>query len=95
MALKCCSSGPLGSAAGTVQRGHCDRKPSELMSEMLTLMDGHRPCLIFKHVFLEQMPDDIYLLLTGEDFAHPLLLAERADELWQAKQQGSGLIERV
>ncbi|XP_045105049.1 uncharacterized protein LOC123500391 [Portunus trituberculatus] len=39
-----------------------DRKPSMLMNEMLTLMDGHKPCFLFEQLFLEQMPEDIRLL---------------------------------
>lgn len=44
---------------------------------------SNQPCLLFNHAFLEQMPDDIRLLLMGEDVADPLQLVELADELWQ------------
>lgn len=47
-----------------------DRKPSLLMNEMHALMDGHKTCLLFKQVFLEQMPDDIRLLLADADFTN-------------------------
>ena len=33
-------------------------KPSELMDEMLSLLGNHPPCLLFKQLFLERMPDD-------------------------------------
>ena len=64
-----------------------DRKPSVLMNEMLALLDGHQPCLLFEQLFLEQMPDDICLIITDDDFTNPQQLAARADVLWQAKQQ--------
>ena len=32
--------------------GLCDSKPSELMDAMLALLGTHKPCFIFKHVFL-------------------------------------------
>lgn len=65
------------------------------MSEMLALMDGHQPCLLFEQAFLEQMPDDIRLRLAGSDFTDPLQLAERADELLLSKQQDGCSISRV
>ena len=43
-----------------------DRKPSMLMNNMLALMDGHKPCLLFEQVFLEQMLEDIRLLLADD-----------------------------
>lgn len=64
-----------------------DRKPSDLMNEMLALLDGHKPCLLFEQLFLEQMPDDIRLIIADDDFSDPRKLAARADVLWQAKQQ--------
>lgn len=72
-----------------------DRKPSILMNEMLALLDGHKPCLLFEQIFLEQMPDDIRLLLADDDFTDPRLLAARADVLWQAKQQSETTINNL
>ena len=34
-----------------------DRRPSTLMDEMLSLLDGHSPCLLFEQLFLNRMPD--------------------------------------
>ncbi|KAK4325415.1 hypothetical protein Pmani_004010 [Petrolisthes manimaculis] len=59
-----------------------DRKPSELINEMLALMEGHKSCLLFEQIFLEQMPEDIRLLLAQDTFTDPRGLAARADELW-------------
>lgn len=38
---------------------------------MFTLMDGHWPCLLFEYAFLQQLPDDIRLLLSGASFDDP------------------------
>ncbi|KAK3873159.1 hypothetical protein Pcinc_021797 [Petrolisthes cinctipes] len=72
-----------------------DRKPSELMNEMLALMEGHKSCLLFEQIFLEQMPEDIRLLLAQYTFTDPRSLAARADELWQTKQQEGAYINRI
>lgn len=69
-----------------------DRTPSELMNDMLALMDGHKPCLLFEQLFLEQMPEDIRLLLASEDFSDPRRVAAKADILWQSKQCGAASI---
>ena len=72
-----------------------DHKPSLLMNDMLILMDGHKPCLLFDQVFLGQMPEDICLVLANEDFSDPRRLAAHADILWQAKQQEGAAISQV
>lgn len=68
-----------------------DRKPSMLMNEMLALMDGHAPSLLFEQLFLEQLPDDIHLILADETFTDPRQLAARADVLWYSKQQETSI----
>lgn len=65
------------------------------MNEMLVLMDGHNPCLLFEQDFLEKMPDDIRLIFTDDDFSDPRKFADRGDELWQAKQQSEVVIDNV
>ncbi|KFD51218.1 hypothetical protein M514_07818 [Trichuris suis] len=69
-----------------------DRTPSQLMDEMLALMNGHKPCFLFRQIFLEQMPNDIRLLLADSDFTYPRQLAARADILWHTRQQDSASI---
>lgn len=61
-----------------------DRPPSALMDEMLALLDGHTPCMLFEQLFLNRMPDPIRLQLANADFTDPRKVAERADELWQS-----------
>lgn len=73
-----------------------DRKPSELMDEILALLDGHKPCLLAEQIFLEQLPEDIRMQIADSDFADPRALALRADILSLAKQQSAAhTIHRV
>ncbi len=59
-----------------------DRKPSVLMDEMLSLLDGHSPCLLFEQLYFNRMPDPIRLQLAEADFTQPRTVAEKADQLW-------------
>ena len=68
-----------------------DRKPSELMDEMLSLLQGHQPCFIFEQIFLERMPNDLRMQLADRSFADPRALATYADILWQARSTDSWL----
>lgn len=73
-----------------------DRPPSVLMDEMLALLDGHAPCMLFEQLFLNRMPDAIRLQLADADFTDPRKVAERADELWQSMSSNDGpTIHRV
>ena len=38
-------------------RGLGDLKPSELMDNMLALIGSHTPCVLFKYLFLQQLPE--------------------------------------
>ncbi len=67
-----------------------DRKPSALMDEMLALLGGHQPCLLFEQIFLEHMPEVIRLQLFEADFTDPRAVAARADALWQVQQNADG-----
>ena len=58
--------------------------PSVLMDEMLALLDGHQPCMLFEQLLLNRIPDGIRLQLADADFADPRKVAELADELWQS-----------
>jgi hypothetical protein len=62
---------------------------------MLALADGHSSCLLFKEVFLEQLPDDVRLLLVNEDFGDPRKVALLADTLLLVKQQRPVHINKV
>ena len=58
--------------------------PSVLIDEMLALLDGHQPCMLFEQLFLNRMPDAISLQLADGNFADPHKVAEQTDELWQS-----------
>ena len=63
--------GPLG-----------DRKPSELMDEMLALQGSSPPDPLFEQISLERMPEAIQLQLSGDTaFADPRAAAFLADKL--------------
>ena len=66
-----------------------DMRPSQLMDEMLGLLGGHRPCLLFESLFLKSMPEDVRMQLTTASFDDPRALAKTADALWQARGQAS------
>ena len=72
-----------------------DRKPSELMDEMLSLLADHGFCFLAEQLFLEQLPEDIRLQLSNDDFNNPRALATKADVLWIAKQQAATAINKV
>jgi hypothetical protein len=78
-------------------RGLGDRKPSELMDEMLALADGHAPCFLFKQIFLNQLPEPLQIPLAMMDFTDPRTFALNADKLWAAKNScdASGSINKV
>lgn len=64
-----------------------DRKPSEIMDEILSLLAGHKPCFLAEQIFLEQLPEDIRLQLAESDFQDPREVARRADVMWLAKRE--------
>lgn len=69
-----------------------DRMPSALMDEMLSLLDGHQPCMLFEQLFLNRMPDPIRLQLADADFTDPRRVAEQADGLWLSMDQNSSSV---
>lgn len=66
-----------------------DRMPSALMDEMMSLLDGHHPCMLFEQLFLNRMPDPIRLQLADADFTDPRRVAEHADQLWESMSLNS------
>ena len=41
------------------------------MDEMLALLGDHPPCLLFKQLFLERLPEDIRIQLVDAEFETP------------------------
>ena len=56
--------------------------PSALMDKMISMLDGHQPCMLCKQLFLNRMPDSICPRLADADFIDSSSLAEWAYELW-------------
>ena len=61
-------------------------KPSELMDEMLALLGHHPPCLLFKQLFLERLPEDITTQLVAVKHENCRAMAKQADLFWSAKE---------
>ena len=61
-----------------------DTRPSVLMDETLALLGSHRPCFLFRQLFLERMPEDMHTHLTDTDIDDHRQLARRADKTWAA-----------
>ncbi|XP_069773409.1 uncharacterized protein [Narcine bancroftii] len=72
-----------------------DRSPSALMDEMLALAEDHELCFLFRQIFPEQIPEDIWLHLSEEDFSDPRKAATWADALWQAEQENEAALSQV
>ncbi|XP_069752585.1 uncharacterized protein [Narcine bancroftii] len=75
--------------------GLVDRSPSAFMDEILALTEDHKPCFLFRQIFLEQMPEDIQLHLSEEDFSDPRKAATWADGLWRTKQENEAALSQV
>ena len=58
-----------------------DRMSSALTDELLSLLDGHQPCVLFEQLFQNRLPDPICLQLADADFTDPSKVAEQANEL--------------
>ncbi|KAK3729078.1 hypothetical protein RRG08_005451 [Elysia crispata] len=62
-------------------RGLGDSKPSELMDKMLSLLGEHKPCFLFRHVFMQQLPDHVRIPLASSTTSDYRELAQEADRL--------------
>ena len=64
-----------------------DAKPSELMDRMLALLPGnHKPCFIFKEIFLQQLPWQVRSALANSNITDYRALAREADKCFSATQ---------
>ena len=64
-----------------------DRRPSELMNNMLALLPSdHPPCFLFNYQFLQRLPVDIRGHLVTKKFENSRELANMADKLCVARQ---------
>ena len=58
-----------------------DRKPSELMDSMLALLGDHKPCFIFKLIFLQQPPEKVRVPLANSTITDLRMLSLEADRI--------------
>ena len=56
-----------------------DMKPSELMDKMLALLGAHKPCFLFKHIFIQHMPPHVRTPLANSPITDYRELAKEAD----------------
>lgn len=69
-----------------------DSKPSELMDSMLALLGSHTPCFLFRHLFLQQLPDYVRAPLAPSVTVDYRELAQEADKIYLA---GRNTIQEV
>jgi hypothetical protein len=62
-----------------------DRKPSHLLNEMKALLGGDPSNLLFEHHFLLNLPDEIRIALSQQDYTSLDELAQAADKMWREK----------
>ena len=63
-------------------RGLGDLKPSELMDNMLALIGSHTPCVLFKYLFLQQLPEYVRAPLSCSIIIDYRDLALEADKIF-------------
>ncbi len=56
-----------------------DSPPSELMDHMLALLSEHKPCFLFKELFLQQLPKNVRTALANSTVTDYRELAQLAD----------------
>lgn len=61
-----------------------DYKPSELMDNMLALLGDHRPCFLFRELFLQQLPEQVRSALANSVITDFRQLAKEADTFFSA-----------
>ena len=65
------------------------------MAEMLSLLADNGYCFLVEKLFLEQLPEDICLQLSNDDFTNQKALATKPEILWIANQQATTTINKV
>ena len=64
------------------------------MDNMLGLLGDHRPCFIFRSLFLEWLPEDICSILVHSKVDDCRQLAKAADTLWEARQSSTNVVQQ-
>ena len=68
------------------------RMTSALMDEMLSLLDGHQPYMLFEQLFLHQMQEPICFLLANADLINLRRVVEQGNEIWLSMDQYSSSV---
>ena len=66
-----------------------ESKPSELMDHMLALLGNHKPCFIFRELFLSQLPEQVRSALANTHIKDYRELAKAADAFHAATRSCS------
>lgn len=62
-----------------------DNKPTELMDKMLALLGDHKPCFLFRQIFLRMLPESIRApLANSPNMTNYRALAKEADNLYNS-----------
>lgn len=62
-----------------------DNKPTEIMDKMLVLLGDHKPCFLFRHIFLRLLPESIRApLANSPNITDYRALAKEADNLYNS-----------
>ena len=72
-----------------------DSKPSELMDTMLGLMGDNKPCILFHHLFLQQLPTYVRSQLAHRDFTDLRELSLEADNIYLAGKATGQHVQEV
>ncbi|GFR69539.1 transposon Ty3-G Gag-Pol polyprotein [Elysia marginata] len=63
------------------------------MDNMFSLLGEHRPCLLFRELFLRQLPEHVRTPLAISDTQDYLRLAQEADKLFLSANQPTSLLD--
>ena len=72
-----------------------DSKPSKLMDTMLGLMGDNKPCILFHHLFLLQLPTYVRSQLAHKDFTDLRELSLEADNIYLADKATGQHVQEV
>lgn len=70
-----------------------DSKPSELMDKMLGLLGSHKSCFLFRHLFLQQLPEYVRVPLANSTETDLRQLSLNADKLYLSGKQQIQAVE--
>lgn len=77
------------------QQGLGDFKPSELMDRMLSLLGTHKPCFLFKHLYMQQLPHFVRMTLANSKIEDFRQLALEADKIYSTGRNQYSAVDLV